>query len=289
MKFLLAWGFALWSAASVAAVSVVDDYGHAVRLPRPAKRIVSLSPHLTELLYDAGAGSRLVGAVEYSDFPPESRNLPRIGSDAGINVEAVLALRPDLIVAWPNAGSVKTVEQFASLGLPVYRSELRELDGIARTLERLGELAGTQKDAARAAAQFRAQAAKLAERYQGRPTVRVFYEIWDRPLMTVNGEHLISKVIRLCGGENVFAALPLLAPEIDREAVLRADPEVIIASSQASEGSPWLAEWKAYPLRAAARGQLYGISSDLIERPTPRILLGAERICALLDAARRAR
>ena len=288
MKFLIA-SLLLWSPWSSAAVSVIDDYGHAVRLSRPAERIVSLSPHLTELLYDAGAGPRVVGALEYSDFPPEARRLPRVGSDAGIDVEALLALRPDLVVAWPNAGSLKTVEQLAGLGLPVFRSEPRELADIPRTLERLGELAGTRPVAARAAAEFRRRVEHLAGQYKGRAKVRVFYQIWDRPIMTVNGQHLISKVMRLCGGENVFAALPLIAPEIDREAVLKADPDVIIAGGAGNAPPPWLDEWKAFPLRAATSGRLYGITPALIEQPTPRILEGAERMCRLLDGVRNAR
>lgn len=290
MRGLLPLAFLLaCSGAGAAAPSVVDDYGHTVRLARPAQRIVSLSPHLTELVYDAGAGSHLVGAVEYSDFPPAARRLPRVGSDAGIDVEALLALRPDLVVAWPNAGSVKTIERLASLGLAVFRSEPRELGDIPRTLERLGELAGTRPQASRAAAEFRARAARLAKRYEGRPKVRVFYEVWDRPLMTVNGAHLISKVMRLCGGENVFAGLPVIAPQVDREAVLKADPDVIIAGGEGNAAPPWLEDWKALPLRAAARGRLYGITPSLIEQPTPRILEGAERMCALLEAVRNAR
>lgn len=288
MKSVLLVLVLAWSGAA-AALSVVDDYGRSVTLARPARRIVSLAPHLTELVYDAGAGSRLVGAVEYSDFPPEARRLPRVGSDAGIDIETLLALRPDLVVAWPNAGSAKTVDRIASLGLAVFRSEPRELDDIARTLERLGELAGTQAVALRAAAEFRSQAAQLAKRYAGRPKVRVFYEVWDRPLMTVNGAHLISKVMRLCGGENVFAALPQIAPQVDREAVLKADPDVIIAGGEGNVAPPWLEAWKALPLRAAARGQLYGITPVLIEQPTPRILQGAERMCRLLDTVRKAR
>jgi iron complex transport system substrate-binding protein len=289
MRLLLISLVLLCSGARAAALSVVDDYGHAVRLARPAERIVSLSPHLTELAYDAGAGSRLVGVVEYSDFPPQARRLPRVGSDAGIDVEAVLALKPDLVLAWPNSGSRRTIEQLASLGLPVFRSEVRELADIARSLERLGELAGTRQEAARAAAEFRSRAARLVRLYQGRPAVRVFYQVWDRPIMTVNGEHLISKVMRLCGGENVFAALPLIAPEVDREAVLKADPEVIIAGGLGNAPPSWLEEWKAFPLAAAARGRLYGIAPELIERPTPRILEGAERMCRLLEAVRAAR
>jgi len=277
----------LWLASANAQVSVRDDYGHEIRLDQPASRIVSLAPHLTELLYAAGAGSRLVGAVEFSDFPAAARALPQVGSDARIDLEAVLALRPELVVAWPNAGSLRAVERLAQLGLPVFRSEPRELDDVARTLQRLGRLAGSQAQAESAAAAFRARAAALEKRYAAQRKVRVFYQIWDRPLLTVNGDHIISKVIALCGGENVFAGLPLLVPEVDREAVLRANPEAIVASGSNDAQPQWLEMWRQFPgLAAAARGQLYAIPADLIQRQTPRILDGAERLCGRLEAVR---
>ena len=283
----LLWALMLCACAAHAEVRVRDDYGHDVTLPSPARRIVSLSPHLTELLYAAGAGARLVGAVEYSDFPPEARTVPRVGSDAGIDLEAVLALRPDLIVAWPNPSSVRAVNRLAEMRLPVFRSEPRELDDIPRTLIRLGTLAGTEPEATRAAESFRARASALETRYSKRPTVRVFYQVWDRPLITVNGDHVISKVMRMCGGENVFARLPLIAPEIDREAVLRANPQVIIASGQESERPAWLDAWRAFPgLAAAAHGHLYAIPPELIQRHTPRLLDGAERLCRVLEGVR---
>jgi iron complex transport system substrate-binding protein len=267
-------------------VAVRDDYDKEVRLAGPAGRIVSLAPHLTELLYAAGAGPRLVGAVDFSDFPPPARALPRVGSDARIDLEAVLALRPDLVVAWPNAGSLRAVDRLAQLGVPVFRSEPRELDDIARTLERLGRLAGSEPQADAAAAAFRARAAALQRRYAGARKVRVFYQIWDRPLLTVNGAHIISKVIGVCGGENVFAAAPLLVPEVDRVAVLRATPEAIVASASNDAQTQWLEMWRLRGLAAADRGQLYAIPADLITRHTPRILDGAERLCGFLEAAR---
>jgi iron complex transport system substrate-binding protein len=249
-------------------VAVQDDYGHRVALPAPAQRIVSLSPHLTELLYAAGAGDKVVGAVDYSDYPPKASKLPRVGGDAGIDLEAVLALRPDLVVAWPNAGSVRSVNRLAELGIPTFRSEPRELEDIPRTIERLGILAGTSSESA---GEFRRRVAELERRYSKRPTVRVFYQVWDRPLQTVNGHHVISKVIRLCGGINVFEALPAIAPEIDREALLRARPEVTITSI------------RNVPAPA------HFIPGELIQRHTPRLLDGAERLCRILEGTRTAR
>jgi iron complex transport system substrate-binding protein len=249
-------------------IAVQDDYGHRIVLPAPARRIVSLSPHLTELVYAAGAGAKLVGAVDFSDFPPQARELPRVGGDAAIDVEAVLALRPDLVVAWPNAGSRRAVDRLAELGIPTFRSEPRELEDIPRTIERLSALAGTSSEAAAA---FRHRAAALEKRYSKRPAVKVFYQVWDRPLQTINGDHVISKVIGLCGGVNVFAAAPGIAPQIDREALLRARPEVVITSV------------------AGAAPPAHFIPGGLIQRHTPRLLDGAEQLCRILEGVRTAR
>lgn len=266
----------LFSLPVQADVAVRDDYGNEVRLASPAGRIVSLAPHLTELLYAAGAGAKLVGAVDYSDYPPPARKLPRVGSDAYINLESVLALNPDLVVAWPNPGSVRAVNRLAEL-LPVYRSEPRELDDIAASIEKLGVLAGTETEAVRAAQAFRSRKAALEKRYAGRARVRVFYQVWDRPLVTVNGEHIISKVLRLCGGENVFADAPGIAPEIGPEALLRAKPQVILVSPGAEVP------------RGRGGAEVHEIPADLIQRHTPRILDGAEAVCRALDAARKVR
>ena len=268
----------LLAAVAYAEVKVTDDYGNTVRLPSPALRIVSLAPHLTELVYAAGAGKRMVGAVDYSDFPPPARELPRVGSDAHISLEAVLALKPDLVVAWPNPGSVRAIDRLAELGLPVFRSEPRELEDVATTLERLGVLAGTASQAKQAATAFRERRHALEKRYASRPKLRVFYQVWDRPLLTVNGAHVISKVIALCGGENVFAALPLIAPEVDAEAVLRAKPEVLLTSNPAAKPPSWLPQ-----VRFAV------VPADLIQRHTPRLLDGAEHVCRALEEVRAAR
>jgi iron complex transport system substrate-binding protein len=277
----------LAACAAHAEVRVTDDYGKPVVLEAPARRVVSLSPHLTELMYAAGAGARLVGALQYSDFPPAARRLPRVGSEASIDLEALVALRPDLVVAWPNAGSARAVERIAALGIPVFRSEPRELEDIARTLEALGRLAGTEAAAEAAAAAFRERAAGIARRYASRPPVRVFYQVWDRPLITVNGDHVISKVMRLCGGENVMADLPALAPEIDRERVLRADPEVIVASGADGARPPWLDAWRAFPQMGAVRaGNLFAIRPELLQRHTPRLLDGADELCRILAVVR---
>ncbi|MDX1374439.1 MAG: cobalamin-binding protein [Burkholderiales bacterium] len=274
-------------AAAGAEVAVHDDYGRRLHLARPAQRIVSLAPHLTELLFAAGAGAHVVGASEHSDHPPEAARLPRVASATRVDLEAVLALEPDLVVAWPQAATRRAIDRLESLGLPTYRSEPRTLEQVPETIERFGILSGQPARARQAAQAFRARAAALTARYAARDAVQVFYQVWSRPIITVNGEHLISRVINLCGGRNVFAELPLLAPEIDREAVLAADPEVVIASGVGDLRPAWLDDWNAFQqLRAVQRGQLYAMPADLLQRHTPRILDGAERLCGILEKAR---
>ena len=278
---------ALGSGAARAEVVVTDDYGKRVALAAPARRVVSLAPHLTELMYAAGAGASMVGALQYSDYPPAAQRLPRVGSEAQIDLEALVALKPDLVVAWPNSGSGAAVERIAALGIPVFRSEPRELEDIARTLQTLGKLAGTDAAAATAARAFRARATRIERTYAGKPGVRVFYQVWNRPLITVNGQHVISKAMRLCGGENVMAGLPALAPEIDRELVLRADPEAILASGAGGERPAWLHDWRDFPALAAVRGDnLYAIRPELLQQHTPRLLDGAEAVCRILEEVR---
>ena len=248
---------------------------------------MSLAPHLTELLFAAGAGGQIVGVLQYSDFPPAARALPRVGDNATIDLERILELKPDLAVAWPSAGHRREVERLAALGVPVFRSEPRELEDIARTLETMGALSGHVGESRQAAQAFPARAADLALRHANRPKVRVFYEIWGAPLITVNGAHLISKVLRMCGGENVFATLPVLAPQVDREAVLAANPEAIISSTSGPSSSTWRAAWQTLSSISAVRlGNLFEVDADSIHRHTPRVLDGAERVCTSLEAAR---
>jgi iron complex transport system substrate-binding protein len=278
----------LWApAVGGAEVAVRDDYDQWLRLARPAQRIVSLAPHLTELLFAAGAGSQVVGVSEHSDYPPQASQLPRVASATRVDLEAVLALEPDLVVAWPQAATRRGIDRLEALGLPTYRSEPRTLEEVPATLERFGTLTGHRATAQQAADAFRRRAGALAQRYAMRAAVRVFYQVWSRPIVTVNGEHLISRVINLCGGANVFATLPLIAPEIDREAVLAANPEVIIASGAGDLRPAWLDDWRAFPqLRAVQSDQLYAMPADLLQRHAPRLLDGAEQLCAILEAAR---
>jgi iron complex transport system substrate-binding protein len=274
--------------AAIAEVKVRDGSGRDVVLARPAQRIVSLAPHATETIYAAGAGNRLVGVVQFSDFPVEARALPRVGSFAGFDLEAIVALKPDLIVGWPGGNPAAQLDQLQRLGFAIYRSQSKRIEDVAVDIECIGELAGTAPVARVAAAGFRARLAQLRERYGNRPAVRVFYEVWNQPLLTISDAHVIGDVIAVCGGRNVFADLPLAAPQVDVEAVLKADPQAIIASGMAQERPEWLDAWRVWPdLRAVKHNRLYSIPPDVLQRASPRILDGAEAMCRALEDARK--
>ncbi len=267
---------------SVAGPVVVDDAGRTVRLERPAHRVVSLAPHATELLFAAGAGSRVVAVSEHSDYPPAARALPRVGGGAGLDVERILALQPDLVVAW-QSGNGPVPERLRRLGLTVFLSEPRRIDEIATSLERLGHLAGSDPVAARAARRFREGVRALRSRYAGRERLRVFYPVWDRPLMTVNGDHMISAWLRLCGADNIFAGLPELVPTVGLEAVVAAAPDVIVVA--VGKGRDRRAQWRHWPGPDAV--PVLSVPADWLERQTPRAVDGARVLCRKLDAVRR--
>lgn len=286
-KQLLLFALALLCSHAHADIVLRDDTQTEVRLAAPARRIVSLAPNITEVVYAAGAGDRLMATVDFSDYPAAAKTLPRVGSYARVDIEAIAALRPDLVLAWDSGNPPAAVAQLRKLGIPVFVTEAKTLDDVARDLERYGTLAGTH-DGARAAQAFRKRMAALRQEYAARKPVRVFYEVWDAPLMTVSGKQIISDVIRLCGGINVFADLPALAPTVSTEAVLAANPEVIIAGGMGERNASWLETWKKWPrLKANAEDNLFFIDPNLLQRHTPRLLDGADQMCKKLEEARR--
>lgn len=280
----------LWSCAACAAITVRDDAGDTVVLARPAQRVVSLAPHVTELLFAAGGADRIVGAVEYSDYPPAARSIPRVGDNRQIDLERLLALKPDLLVVWRHDASSRQMEQLRQLGIPLFYSEPQKLDDIPEAVLRLGRLLGTEAQARRNAAELQQRIGDLAARYRHRPAVRVFYQVWDRPLYTLSERHIVSDAIRICGGENVFARLATIAPSITAEAVLQEDPEAIVNGHQREQTDGGIAMWKRYPgMLAVRRGNLFTISGDLMNRSGPRIIAGAAELCESLDEARKRR
>jgi iron complex transport system substrate-binding protein len=247
-------------------------------------RIVSLAPNLTELLFAAGAGAQVVGASEYSDWPPPARELPRVGDAFRLDYEAIVALRPDVAVAWRSGTPAESVARLEQAGIRVEVVEAQSLEEIAEGIEALGRLAGTESVAVAAASRFRDEVARLRARHAGRPVLDVFIELDHRPLFTVTGRHLISEMVSVCGGRNVFAALPGLAPSVDLEAVIAARPDTILYTGPETDPASLWRGWPGVP--AVRDGNVLRVPGDLVSRATPRVVAGIEAICAALDGAR---
>lgn len=284
---LMGW-FVMQTAA--AAVTARDDAGHVITLAQPAQRVVSLAPHATELLFAAGGAKRVVGVLSHSDFPAEAKRLPVVGDSRQIDMERLLALKPDLLVVWLHGSSARQLDQLQQLGIPLFYSEPHKLDEIPDAVVRLGQLLGTEAVAAKRAAQLRQMLSTLTARYSGRSTVRVFYQVWSKPLYTLNGRHIVSDAIRVCGGENIFDRLATTAPIINIEAVLQENPEAIVTGSNLQKAETGLTLWQAYPaLLAVKNNNLFAIDADLLNRAGPRLIDGTAALCEKLDIARKHR
>lgn len=278
----------LATAPAFASISVVDDKGSTVVLQRPAQRIVTLAPHATELVFAAGAGERIVGTVKYSEYPAAAKEIPRVGDLRLVDLERVVAAKPDLLVVWLHNAAERQLEQLRKLGIPIFYSEPQTLEHIPTNLERLGKLLGTEQQAQEQADAFRQRLAQLAAQVHGRPVLRVFYQLWDKPLYTLNQHSIVSDVIQLCGGRNVFAALPMPAPVVTIEAVLLENPDAIIAGAGGNRSTDGTSHWKQYPsMRAVRNDNVFKIEADILNRPGPRILEGATMLCAQLEQARK--
>lgn len=273
--------FAVWPA------SVADDRGTTVSVAGPVERVVSLAPFITELVFAAGGGDRLVAVSEHSDFPEAARNLPRIGNAFSVNLERLLAVRPDLVVSWQSGIDPRVVERLESMAIPVFVLEPREIDDVASALRRLGRLLGSGEAADERANAFALAIDRIRSQYAGRGRISVFYQISRRPLMTLNGQHMISDILTLCGGTNVFQGLSPIAPTVNREQVLAQDPEVILVSAAGGRSPESLAYWRRYPAMTAVRhGNLYTVDGSVLNRQTPRLVDGVRQVCEILDTAR---
>jgi iron complex transport system substrate-binding protein len=279
---------ALTAIQAQAAVTVKDDDGNLITLQKPAQRVISLAPHVTEMLFAAGGGSHVVGVVAYSDFPEEAKKIPQIGSNREVDLERIMALKPDLIVVWRHGSSERQIEMVRKLGVPMFHSEPQTLEAIADSVAKLGQLMGTESAAGPVAADLRRQLAGLRSRYANRPTVRAFYQVWDKPLYTLNGKHIVSDALRLCGGENIFAKLAVTAPVVSVEGVLQENPEAIFATAEKNYGG--VSMWKPYgTLLAVHNDNLFTIDGNLLNRAGPRMIPGAAVLCEKLELARQHR
>jgi iron complex transport system substrate-binding protein len=288
---LLTLACALPSATSAADILLTQADSSPLRLAAPAQRIITLSPHLAEGLYAAGAGERLIATVEYSEFPPAAAQLPRIGDAFRLDVERIVALRPDLVIAWDSGNPRPAVAQLRALGLAVWSVEIRAPDEIAGFIEAAGRAAGLEQQAAAVAQRLRARLEDLAVRYAKVRPLDYFYQVDVQPLYTISGQHLISRGLALCGGVNIFADQPGLAFQASRESVIAANPSAILAPLPSGPGGTAdpLAAWRDWPGLAAVRnGALFLLPADEISRATPRFLNALEAACERLDQARAA-
>ena len=264
--------------AQAATLRVVDDIGQTLEFTRPPQRVVSLSPHLTELLFAVGAGAQLVGVDSASDYPAVAKMLPRIGDYSRINFERILALKPDLVVVWVGGNRAADIHRLKQMGVPVLQTQATRLDDVARLLRLIGQASGHAGEGEAAARDYSARLTALRVRPGQKPPVRVFYQVWDRPLMTVGGSHWISDALAVCGARNVFADLRALSPVVSREAVLRRAPELIVSGSDAPDARR---QWQPFASLPAVKNQAFvRVDADRLHRPTPRLIEGVAELCA---------
>lgn len=285
MKVLLAWVLVLAVAPAWASPSATDDLGRKVELRQPARRIVTLAPFLTELVYSAGAGDRLVGVSAYSDYPPEALRLPQVATAVSFSVEEVAALRPDLVLAWRDSARVEDLQRLEKLGIATFVTQATRLADAPRILQAIGTLAG--RDVSGAATRYHQRMEGLKLRYGGRRTVPVFLEVWHNPLQTIGERHWISEALALCGARNAFADLPGVAPLVSWEEVYRRDPPVVIGAGSRDGEERFRANWRLRnTLSAVKNGRLVFVEADTLQRPTLRLADGVTQLCEGIDRAR---
>ncbi len=277
-KLILTLYFAICSPVVLAEIAVIDDAGKTVRLERYAQRIVALSPHITENLFAAGLGTRIVATVAHADYPAQAKALPRIGGYNSLNLEALIQLQPDLIITWGSGISYESQAKLHALGIPIYISEPETIEGIQENIEDFALLGGLTQNNVPVLGTFTQVLAKYPKRDA---TATVFYQIWNEPIQTLNGVHIANDVFSRCGLYNAFATSHSVAPTLSVESVITASPDVIIASGLGNERPPWLDRWTKYSsISAVKSGALYALNPDLLQRPTPRILDGLTQICS---------
>ena len=266
-------------------ISVVDDAGRTVTLARTPQRIVSIAPGATEMLFAAGAGARVIATVEFSEEPPEAKTIPRIGDANAIDMERVVALQPDVVVVWEGGSNVAQVNRLERLNVAIYRHKVEKLADIPVSLRRLGALTGTQAAANEAALDVENRLAKLQKQYGQTSKPTVLLEVWNRPIYTVGGSHMMSDSLRLCGARNVFADLKEQGPSVDTEAVIGRDPAIIVAVAPPGVGAEWLAEWKKFgTMQAVRNGRLIAYEDNRLSRLGPSAVGGTEALCKAINA-----
>ena len=272
---------------NLAAIEVIDDNGDKLTIANAAQRIISLSPNTTEILFHIGAGEKIVGADEYSNYPQAANKIVRVNNHAAANYELILSLKPDLVIAWQSGNGEKIISRIRELNIPVFVVETASLEDIPNLYRRLGQLSGYAAQANTQAERFSQRLNQLRKSFSSKQAIRVFYQIWNEPLMTLNGDHMVTDMIELCGGVNVFADAAALVPYVNIESILAADPQVIIAGGGEQERQMQIAKWQQWPsISAVSDKHIYTIPADLMQRHSERILGGAEMMCNYFDQVR---
>ena len=253
-----------------------------------AQRIVSLAPSLTELAYSAGAGDKLVGVVNFSDYPPAALSIANVGSYNAINLERIIELKPDLILAWQSGNAPNSLARLRKMGFSILVRDTQRLEDIPQLIEEIGEFTATQTAAQAEAARLRHILQQLQQNYANRSKVRVFYQVWNQPLITIGGPQFISQALALCGAENIFSDLETLAPHVSIEAVIQRDPDLILLGGLSPVQQQWLNEWRAIPhLKAINQDLIYPFNADHFQRPTARLIDALDTLCNQIDQARK--
>lgn len=274
--------FAVTCASDASAeIRVIDDLGEEIVLLKPARRVISLAPHITELIYSLGAEKQIVGTVKYSDYPPEASTLPRIGDAFSLNIESVLALKPDLIIAWHTGGNNRPIERLRSLGLPVYTNEAKSLAGIGEAIIDIATL--LDKNERGFALQQEFVTALENSRVVKKSSPVIFFQISDQELYTVSSEHLIGQAINHCGGKNLFSDISPNVSQVNQEMILANQPDVIVVTQRPGSESAWVKTWRGF---TGTQYQVDTIDPDLISRPSLRMLDGIKAICEIVNGAR---
>lgn len=267
-----------WSA------TVIDDAGKSLTSSKPAQRIISLAPDVTEILFAIGAGPQVVGVIAGSDYPEAAKKKQLVGTYSGLDLERVISLQPDLVIVWGNTFP-REISVLRKMGIPIYVSKPRDITDIAHTMKNLGAITGQAEKASQSAEQFNQQLNALKQRYQQRqPTLRVFYQIGAYNLFTINKDSWINQAIEFCGGQNIFAATTSASPQVSWEAIVVAKPEVVVTDTKNVD---WQKRWQRFPdIPAVKQKHMCAIEADLIDRAGPRLVQGVEQICVCLDKAR---
>jgi iron complex transport system substrate-binding protein len=267
-----------------------DDTGEPVTVSDAPCRIVSLAPGTTAMLYAAGAGHCLIGTIAHSTEPEAAAQVPVVGDAETLDFERLLALRPGVVVVAVDVVQRVRIDRLRQLGIPVYQVHVTSLGGMPESLRRLGELTGTRVTADAAAAALERQLQSLRGHYQQRAPIRVLYQIWDRPIYTIGGRHVINDALKLCGATNVFEDLSTAAPAVTREAALARDPQLIIASAPPEPAAAWLEEWRRFGSVAAVRdGHLVAHTDERMDRMGPSVIVATAQLCEVIDRARQTR